>query len=56
MADRADDEEVGKDEGATFKREGPEPAGRDSGDTVEEMNDRAAESVINNETPDEATD
>ena len=40
----------------TFKREGPAPAAGDTGDTVEEMNKKAEESVIRNIRPDEAVD
>ena len=42
--------------GETFKREGPAPATHDTGRDVNEMNEKAAESVIRNERPDEATD
>jgi hypothetical protein len=41
---------------STFKREGPNPAGGDSGDTVDEMNEKAAESLVRNLRPDESTD
>lgn len=44
------------DSGETFKREGPEPGTGDTGRTVEEMNEKARDSVIRNVTPDEATD
>jgi hypothetical protein len=44
------------DAGATFKREGPTPATRDSGDSVAEMNRAAEDSVVRNVTPDEQTD
>lgn len=43
-------------EGGTFKREGPDPAPNDTGKNVDEMNELAEASVINNVTPDEATD
>ena len=42
--------------GETFKREGPWPATNDTGRDVDEMNEKARESVISNVTPDEATD
>ena len=42
--------------GETFKREGPWPATEDTGRDVDEMNEKARESVISNVTPDEATD
>jgi hypothetical protein len=41
---------------STLKREGPNPAGRDSGKTVDEMNEKAAESLVRNVRPDESTD
>ena len=41
--------------GETFKREGPTPATRDTGRDVDEMNEKAAESIVRNVTPDEAT-
>ena len=37
----------------TFKREGPVPATGDSGDSIDEMNDAAAESVERNIAPDD---
>ena len=42
--------------GETFKREGPRPGTGDAGRNVDEMNEKAGESVIRNVTPDEATD
>lgn len=42
--------------GETFKREGPVPPANDTGRNVEEMNERARESVIRNVTPDEQVD
>ncbi len=39
-----------------FRREGPEPAQGDTGRTIDEMNEAAEASVINNVTPDEAVD
>lgn len=39
-----------------FKREGPHPAAGDTGDTVEEMNEAAADSLINNVEPHENAD
>lgn len=39
-----------------FRREGPEPAKGDTGRTVDEMNEAAEASVVNNVTPDEAVD
>ena len=47
---------TGRSGGERFKREGPEPAPGDTGRTVEEMNEKAGDSVIRNITPDEATD
>jgi hypothetical protein len=44
------------DAGATFKREGPTPATRDSGGSVDEMNRAAEDSIVRNVTPDEQTD
>lgn len=37
--------------GATFAREGPEPATEDSGETVDEMNDAAARALRSNVRP-----
>lgn len=37
--------------GATFVREGPEPATEDSGETVDEMNDAAARALRSNVRP-----
>jgi hypothetical protein len=42
--------------GESFKREGPGPAKEDTGRNVDDMNRKAEESVVNNITPDEATD
>ena len=42
--------------GGTFRREGPDPGSGDTGTNVDEMNDKAAQSVIRNVEPDEATD
>jgi hypothetical protein len=39
-----------------FKREGPEPAKGDTGDTVEEMNEAAADSLVQNVEPHESVD
>lgn len=39
-----------------FKREGPEPAKGDTGDTVEEMNKAAEDSLIQNVEPHESID
>jgi hypothetical protein len=46
--------EAGKS-GGHFRREGPEP-GKGTGRTVDEMNKIAEESLVNNVTPDQATD
>ena len=54
MADQQRREEESTNE--TFKREGPAPAANDTGRDVEEMNNKAEESVIRNVTPDEQTD
>jgi hypothetical protein len=54
--DAAHRAERAAERGGTFKREGPDPGSGDTGTTVEEMNDKAARSVIRNVTPDEATD
>ena len=43
-------------EGDAFKREGPAPAGKDTGRTTEEMNRAAYDSVINNVEPDQQAD
>ena len=40
----------------TFKREGPVPAGRDTGDSVDDMNRAAEQSIVRNVEPDEAVD
>ena len=37
----------------TFKREGPDPAKGDSGESIDEMNDAAEESVEQNIAPDD---
>ncbi len=42
--------------GETFKREGPAPATNDSGETVEDMNREAEESLVRNVEPDEPVD
>ena len=54
MADQQRREDEANNE--TFKREGPEPAQNDTGRTVEDMNNKAEESVIRNITPDEQVD
>ena len=42
--------------GETFKREGPEPATNDTGASVDEMNDKAGESLVRNVEPGQETD
>jgi hypothetical protein len=42
--------------GETFKREGPEPADRDTGSTVEEMNEIARDALLRNIRPDPSDD
>ena len=43
-------------EDAAFKREGPNPPGRKTGHSIDEMNRAAEESLIRNVTPDEQVD
>jgi len=43
-------------EGGTFKREGPNPPGRSTGNSVDDLNRAAYESVINNVEPDQQVD
>jgi hypothetical protein len=43
-------------EDAAFKREGPNPPGRKTGHSIDEMNRAARRSVIRNVEPDEPTD
>ncbi len=42
--------------GETFKREGPEPPDRGTGDSVEEMNEIAREALLRNIRPDPSDD
>ena len=43
-------------EDAAFKREGPNPPGRKTGHSIDEMNREARQSLIRNVEPDEPTD
>ena len=43
-------------DGTAFKREGPQPADRDTGGTIEEMNQEAERSIVRNIKPDERVD
>jgi len=47
--------EAGK-QGGTFKREGPTPGDPDTGANVQDMNEKARESVVTNVTPDQQVD
>jgi hypothetical protein len=43
-------------EAETFKREGPTPPGNSTGESIDDMNRAAEESVVRNIRPDEHTD
>jgi hypothetical protein len=45
-----------EEEGAAFKREGPNPPGRKTGHSIDEMNRAPAEPVITNIEPDQPID
>ena len=45
-----------EDEGGRFKREGPNPPGQPTGQSVDDMNNAAYKSVINNIEPDQQVD
>ena len=45
-----------EDEGATFKREGPNPPGRKTGHSIDDMNRAAYDSVMTNIEPDQQID
>jgi hypothetical protein len=44
------------DEEGTFKREGPEPPATDTGEDIDEMNNKAEKSLVSNVRPDESAD
>jgi hypothetical protein len=51
-----DDSTAGQDsEAETFKREGPTPPANSTGNSIEDMNRAAEESLVRNIRPDEGT-